>query len=140
MFFFFKVSDPDVFTNVFLRGVQVALLLPRPSEQRQPPALRDHSGVWAQFAEVHLHRDAPTAAGEVQGGEGQTAPRETHTHPHTLPQVRRLLSPLACPCVAAVLYFKMFISGWRQVFVHAGGGNLRRELTHMGGRLHHAGV
>lgn len=70
-----------------LRVGQVAVLLPRAPEQRQPPALRDHARVWPQFAQVHFHRDPAPAPGEVQGGEGQAAPGETHAHPHTLPQV-----------------------------------------------------
>lgn len=67
---------------------QVALLLPRPPEQRQPAALRNHSSVRPQFAQVHFHRDATAAPGEVQGGKGQAVARETHPHPHTFPQVR----------------------------------------------------
>lgn len=67
---------------------QVAVLLPRPPEQRQPAALRNHPSVRPQFAQVHFHRDAAAAPREVQGGKGQAAAGETHPHPHAFPQVR----------------------------------------------------
>ena len=60
------------------------MLLPRPPEQRQPASLRDHSGVWPQPAQVHIHSDTAAVAGEVPRGEGQAAARETHSHTHAL--------------------------------------------------------
>lgn len=66
---------------------QVAVLLPRAAELRQPPPLRDHSRLRAQPPQVHLHRHPPAAAGEIPGGEGQAGAGEADAHPHPLPQV-----------------------------------------------------
>uniref|UniRef100_A0A8B9BW77 histone acetyltransferase n=1 Tax=Anser brachyrhynchus TaxID=132585 RepID=A0A8B9BW77_9AVES len=90
---------------------EVAVLLPRAAELRQPSPLRDHSRLRAQPPQVHLHRHPPAAAGEVPGGEGQAGAGEADADPHPLPQVP----------------------------VHAGGGDLRRELAHLGGGFHRAG-
>lgn len=69
---------------------QVAMLLSRSSEQWQLATVRDLSGVRPQSAEVHLHRHPQTVTGEVQSGERQAPTRETHSDPHTLPQVRHI--------------------------------------------------
>lgn len=82
---------------------QVAVLLPRAAELRQPSPLRDHARLWAQPPQVHLHRHPPAAAGEVPGGEGQAGAGEAHTDPHPLPQVGAWHGAAVCAAVSPAL-------------------------------------
>lgn len=81
-------SCSHVQTSVLL-SLQMALLLQRASVLRQSTPVRDNSDLWPDAVAFGVHCDEETTAGAGQAGEGQAAAWETHTHSHTLSQVRR---------------------------------------------------
>ena len=68
---------------------QMAVLLQRAPVLRQPAPVRDHADLRPDAAALGVHRDEEATARAGPAGKGQAATWETHTHSHTLSQVRK---------------------------------------------------